>query len=176
MAAVRRLERAVRDYGFNHAWIMPSMVGLPPDHKVYYPIYAKCAELGVAIKINVGMPGPVTRAVNQRSICLDEVCIAFPELTVVAAHVGHPWHLEVVAMLQKHANFYLITSGFAPKHVPQEIWDVANKRVPHKIMFSSDYPILPMSRCVNEAWDVPLKDDVKRRWLRENAIELFKLG
>src|SRR5262249_51712785 len=122
MAAVRRLERAVRDYGFNHAWIMPSMVGLPPDHKVYYPIYAKCAELGVAIKINVGMPGPVTRAVNQRSICLDEVCIAFPELTVVAAHVGHPWHLEVVAMLQKHANFYLITSGFAPKHVPQEIW------------------------------------------------------
>jgi predicted TIM-barrel fold metal-dependent hydrolase len=176
MTSVRRVEKAVREYGFNHIWMMPALVGLPANHRVYYPIYAKCAELGVPVKINAGFPGPLRFGTLQRTINLDEVCIAFPELTVVACHVGHPWHLETVAMLQKHANFYLVTSGFAPKHVPKEIFDVANRRVPHKLMWSSDYPVLPMERCAREGWEVPLKDEVKRRYLRENAIEVFKLG
>ena len=36
---------------------------------------------------------------------LDEVLLAFPELTVVGAHVGHPWHVECVAPPQKYPNF-----------------------------------------------------------------------
>ena len=101
--------------------------------------------------------------------------LAFPELTVVGAHVGHPWHLETVALLQKFPNFYMITSGFAPKHVPQELWQFANSRGAHKVLWSSDYPILPMQRCATEGHAVPLKDEVKRRYLRDNAIEVFKL-
>jgi hypothetical protein len=176
MKAVRQLERAVKEYGFQACHLMPSVTGLPSNHAVYFPIYAKCVELGIPVKINVGVPGPLRPADPQRPIYLDEVLIAFPELTVVGTHVGHPWHLETVALLQKHANFYLITSGFAPKHVPQEIWDVANRRVPHKLMWSSDYPILPMQRCAKEGWEAPLKDEVKRKYLRENAMEVFKIG
>jgi predicted TIM-barrel fold metal-dependent hydrolase len=41
MKAVRRLERGVKEYGFRSAWTMPSMVGLPPNHACYFPIYAK---------------------------------------------------------------------------------------------------------------------------------------
>ena len=176
MKAVRQLERAVRDYGFNSCWMMPGLVGLPAHHAVYFPIYAKCVELGIPVKINVGVPGPLRFGEVQRPFHLDEVCIAFPELTVVGTHVGHPWHIETVALLQKHSNFFLITSGFAPKHVPEEIWRFANSRGAHKVMWSSDYPILPMQRCAKEGWEVPLKDEVRRRYLRENAIEVFKLG
>ena len=43
-------------------------------------------------------------------------------------------------------------------------------------MWSSDYPLLPMQRCAREGWEVPLKDEVKRRYLRENTLEVFKLG
>lgn len=176
MQAVRQLERAVRDFGFKACHLMPSVTGLPPTHACYYPIYMKCVELGIPLKINVGVPGPLRPAEPQRTYYLDEVCVAFPELTVVGTHVGHPWHMESVALLQKHANFYMITSGFAPKHVPQEIWDVANKRVPHKVMWSSDYPILPMQRCAQEGWEAPLRDHVRQKYLRDNALEVFKLG
>ena len=89
--------------------------------------------------------------------------------------MGHPWHLETVALLQKFPNFYMITSGFAPKHVPQELWQFANSRGAHKVLWSSDYPILPMQRCATEGHAVPLKEEVKRRYLRDNAIEVFKL-
>jgi predicted TIM-barrel fold metal-dependent hydrolase len=175
MTAVRQVERAVRDYGFNHIWMMPVLAGLPANHPTWYPIYAKCVELGIPVKVNVGVPGPLRFGLLQQTMNMDEICIAFPELTVVGCHVGHPWHLETVALLQKHANFYLVTSGFAPKHVPKEIYDVVNRRVPHKLMWSSDYPILPVQRCAREGWEVPLKDEVKRRYLRENTIEVFRL-
>lgn len=177
MTSVRRLEMAVRDYGMSSCWMMPALVGLPPNHAVYFPIYAKCVELGIPVKINVGAPGPLRFGETQRPFHLDEVLIAFPELTVVGTHVGHPWQMETVALLQKHANFYLITSGFAPKHVPEEIWRFVNTRGAHKVLWSSDYPILPMERCSREGWELPLKnEDTRRRYLRENAVEVFKLG
>jgi len=81
-----------------------------------------------------------------------------------------------VAMLQKHSNFRLITAGFAPKHVPEEIWRVANTRAQNKVMWSSDFPVLPMDRCAREGWEAPLREHVQRMYLRDNALETFKMG
>jgi predicted TIM-barrel fold metal-dependent hydrolase len=60
--------------------------------------------------------------------------------------------------------------------VPEAIWRVANTRAGNKVLWSSDYPILPMQRCAKEGWEVPLKDNVLERYLRTNAIETFKLS
>ena len=175
MGAVRRLEKAVREFGYSGAYIMPSMIGLPPNHASYFPIYAKCVELGLPIKINVGVPGPLRRAAMQSPMLLDEVLLAFPELVVVGVHLGHPWQGEVIALLQKYPNFYLATSAWAPKHVPRELWDFANtRRGINKLMWATDYPLLTVERCVREGWEVPLKDEAKRRYLRDNALEVFK--
>src|SRR5580704_812835 len=175
MGAVRRLEKAVREYGFSGAYIMPSMIGLPPNHASYFPIYAKCVELGLPIKINVGLPGPMRPAAIQHPMALDEVMLAFPELTVIGVHLGHPWQREVIALLQKYPNFYLVISAWAPKYVPQEIWDFANtRRGINKIMWATDYPAMSVERCVREGWEVPLKEEAKRRYLRDNALEVFR--
>ena len=61
----------------------------------------------------------------------------------VMTHIGHPWHLETVALLQKHANAFLMTSGWAPKHVPAEIIHLMNTRGQHKVMWSAKFNILP---------------------------------
>lgn len=176
MTAVRRLEKAVKEYGFSGCFIMPSIIGLPPNHACYFPIYAKCVELGLPIKINVGFPGPLRSALMQHPMHLDEVLLAFPELTVIGIHLGHPWHREVIALLQKYPNFYLMTSAWSPKYVPQELWDFANtRRGINKLMWATDYPLMSVQRCVTEGWEVPLKDEAKRRYLRENALEVFKL-
>ncbi|HKD69698.1 MAG TPA: amidohydrolase family protein [Candidatus Binataceae bacterium] len=175
MKSVRRLERVVREYGFNVCFILPAGIGLPPNHACYFPIYAKCVELGIPVRMNVGLPAFQGAGWVQHPMHLDEVLLAFPELTVVGAHVGHPWHVECVALLQKYPNFYLLTSGWVPKRVPQELWQFANTRGANKLMWASDYPLLPMERTAMEGWEVPLKEEVKRRYLRENAIETFKL-
>jgi predicted TIM-barrel fold metal-dependent hydrolase len=176
MKSVRQLERAVRDYGFNVCFILPARVGLAPNHACYFPIYAKCVELGIPIRMNVGLPAFQGAGWVQHPMHLDEVLLAFPELTVVGAHVGHPWHLECIALLQKYPNFYLLTSGWVPKRIPPELWQFANSRGANKLMWASDYPLLPMDRCAREGREVPLKEEVKRRYLRDNAIEVFKLN
>ncbi len=139
------------------------------------PSIPSASRLNIPVVINIGFPGPLRYAKYQRPLDLDDVCITFPELTVVATHIGHPWHLETVALLQKHANFRLMTSGFVPKYVPQEIIHTLNTRAQHKVMFSADYPIQDFQRCVDEALKLPLRPGILRRYMRENALETFRM-
>lgn len=176
MNAVRMLEMAVKEYGFVAGRLFGALVNIPPNHPLCYPIYTKAIELDVPITVNIGVPGPLRFAKFQRPIDLDDVLVSLPEAKIVATHVGHPWHLETVAMLQKHANFYLMTSGWAPKHVPQEIIHTMNTRGQHKVMWSADYPIQTFDRCVREAHELPLRDGVLRKYMRDNAMQLFKFG
>ncbi|MCZ6546207.1 MAG: amidohydrolase family protein [Chloroflexi bacterium] len=174
MNAVRMVEIAVNEYDFRGVRVMGSLVNLPPNHPLYYPIYTKCIELDIPIVINVGFPGPLRFAKFQRPIDLDDVLITYPELKLVATHIGHPWHLETVALLQKHANLYLMTAGWSPKYIPDEIVHFMNTRGQHKVMWSADYPIQAFQRCVDEAHKLPLRDGVRRRYMRDNALEVFR--
>ncbi|MGH3329942.1 MAG: amidohydrolase family protein, partial [Nocardioidaceae bacterium] len=46
VAAVRELRRAVHELGFRALRIVPWLWGLPPNHRLYYPLFAECVELG----------------------------------------------------------------------------------------------------------------------------------
>jgi len=175
MNAVRMVEIAVKEYDFRAVRMMGALTNLAPNDPLCFPIYTKCIELDIPIVINVGFPGPLRYAKYQRPIDLDDVCVTYPELTVVATHIGHPWHLETVALLQKHANFRLMTSGFVPKYIPEEVIYTLNTRAQHKVMFSADYPIQDFQRCVDEALKLPLRPGVLRRYMRENALETFRM-
>jgi predicted TIM-barrel fold metal-dependent hydrolase len=176
MAAVQRLERAVRTHGIAIAHIIPSVVGLAPNHPTYFPIYAKCVELDVTLRVNIGMPGPSHRAKLQEPILLDEILLTFPDLTLIGAHLGHPWIDQVIALLRKYEHFYLMTSGWVPSRVPSAIWDFADTtRGAEKIMWASDYPLLPIGRTATEGRAVPLKPDNKQRYLHNNAIQVHNL-
>ena len=49
------------------------------NHRLYYPVYATCAELGLPVSINVGVPGPQVRSRCQDPVLLEDVLIDFPE-------------------------------------------------------------------------------------------------
>jgi uncharacterized protein len=51
-----------------------------------------------------------------------------------------------------------------------------NTRGQHKVMWSADYPIQSFERCTREALEMPLREGVLRRYMRDNALEVFKLG
>ena len=176
MRTVRQMERAVRDYGFVCLRMMPAATGIAPDDPLCYPIYTKAIELGIPLTINVGFPGPMRPADTQRPILLDRILLTYPELVIVGTHIGFPWHLETLALLQKHPNFYLMTSGWAPRYIPSEIVHFMNTRGADKVMWASDFPVLPIQRTVDEALELPLKDDVLRGYVGANAEAVFRLS
>jgi uncharacterized protein len=176
MEEVRRLERLVKEYPFiKAAKVSGHTIQKPYNDKIYYPIYAKCIELDIPITANVGVPGPRVPAAGQDPMALDEVCWFFPELRVVMTHGGEPWQFLCVKLMLKWPNLYYMTSAFAPSHYPQEIVYFMNTRGADKVMFATDYPLLPFERCTKELKDLPLKDTVWPKFLRENAIKVFKL-
>jgi predicted TIM-barrel fold metal-dependent hydrolase len=173
MRAVRQLERSVKEFGFKAAAIMPSNIGLPPDHPLYYPMYVKCIELDIPLTINLGVPGPMRLARTQRPLDLDEILLTFPELKLVATHVGHPWHLEVIALMQRHKNFYLMTSAFSPKRLPAELLEYMDRRGRDKVMWATDYSLMPFDRTGAEGRELPIADDAKENYLRNNCLRVF---
>ncbi len=80
----------VEKYGLRLARVIAFLIGRPPNDKAYYPIYAKCIELGLPLSINTGLPGPPMPAEPQRPLYLDEVCLFCPEAKIIMAHGADP--------------------------------------------------------------------------------------
>ena len=174
MDALRLLERLVAHHGLRLARVVPFLVNRPPNDKVYYPVYAKCIELDVPISVNTGIPGPPMPAEPQRPLYLDEVCLFYPELKLVMAHGADPWWGEAIRLLLKYPNLYMMTSAYAPKYLPAELIHFMNTRGAHKVLFASDHPVLSFQRCLDEAAALPFREGVLARYLRENALGLFR--
>jgi len=85
LAAVRELERAVGELGCKALRIVPWLWKLPPNHRLYYPLYVKCIELDIPFCTQVGHTGPLMPSETGRPVpYLDEVALDFPELRIVA--------------------------------------------------------------------------------------------
>jgi predicted TIM-barrel fold metal-dependent hydrolase len=174
ISTIRQLEQLVTKHDVRLARVTPFLVGRPPNDKVYYPIYAKCIELGVPISVNTGIPGPPMPAEPQRPLYLDEICLFYPELVLIMAHGADPWWGEAIRLLLKYPNLYMMTSAYAPKYLPPELIQFMNTRGRNKILFASDHPVLSFERCLAEAAELPLREGVLERYLRENALAVFR--
>jgi len=180
MAGVRALEAAVRDLGFVGAHIYPHWFELAPNAARYYPFYTKCIELDVPVQIQVGQsliysPDYRCRSVG-RPICLDDIACDLPELKLIGTHVGIPWHEEMIAMAWKHDNVYLCTDAHSPKYWPHSVVHYLNSYGQDKVLFGTDFPVLQFQRTVDEVAALGLKPEVRRKFLRSNALGLYRLG
>ena len=149
---------------------------MPINDKKMYPVYAKCVELDVPIIVYAGVPGPRILMSPQDVGLLDEVCWFFPELKIVVRHGAEPWTELMVKLLLKWPNLYYSTSAFAPKHYPEDIVDFANTRGADKIIYAGYYSAgLGLDRIFSELPNVPFRDHVWPKFLRENAVRVFGL-
>ncbi len=153
--------------------MVPFLYDLPPNHRSYYPLYAKCIDLDLPISINTGIPGPPKPGECQHPMHLDRVCLHFPELVVCMAHGADPWWGVAIRLMIKYRNLHLMTSAYAPKYLPAELVHFMNTRGQDKILFASDHPVLSTERCLGEANDLELRPGVLDKYLYANASRLF---
>ncbi len=76
----------------------------------------------------------------------------------------------------KWPGLHYSTSAFAPKHYPQAIIDYANTRGADKIIYAGYFPMgLSLDRIFEQLRDLPLRDDVWPKFLRDNARRVLRL-
>ena len=177
MDEVRKIRRLHQRYGLKAVTAFPS--GLCPqvslDDKKWYPIFVTCIDLDIPFCPCVGVPGPRIPMAPQKVEHLDEICWFFPELKVVMRHGAEPWTELACKLMLKYPNLYYMTSAFAPKHYPQDIINFANTRGADKIMFAGYFPMgLSFERVFGDLPKVPFRDEVWPKFLRENALRVFR--
>ena len=176
--AVRKIRAMKEQYDIKAVTTFPAGCNpqVPVNDRRYYPIYQTCIDLDIPIVSNAGIAGPRFPSGCQDVMFFDEVCYDFPELRIVMRHGAEPWEALAVKLMLKWPNLYYMPSAFAPKHYPQAIIDYANTRGADKIMYAGYYPMgLSLERIFTEMPNVPFRDHVWPKFLRENAMRVFKL-
>ncbi|MCU1462001.1 MAG: hypothetical protein JWO37_2076 [Acidimicrobiales bacterium] len=176
--AVRRIRKAYDEHGIVAVTTFPAGCNpqVPVSDRRYYPIYQACIDLDIPIVANAGIAGPRLPSACQDVMHFDQVCYDFPELRIVMRHGAEPWEALAVKLMLKWPGLYYMTSAFAPKYYPKAIVDYANTRGADKIMYAGYYPMgLSLERIFTELPNVPFKDHVWPKFLRENAVSVFKL-
>ncbi|MEC9064379.1 MAG: amidohydrolase family protein [Pseudomonadota bacterium] len=180
MQGLRDLENAVNEMGFVGAHLYPHWCELPPNHRKYYPYYAKCSELGIPIMMQVGHNLVYSRKRRLPSvgkpIYLDQVAIDFPELKLIGIHIGIPWTEEMISMCWKHENVFTAGDAYAPKYWPESYVHYANSYGQKKVLFGTDWPVIDPVRAVEEFNQLNFRESASQRILRENALEVFNLS
>ena len=180
MEGLRDLENAVNEMGFVGAHLYPHWCELPPNHRKYYPYYAKCSELGIPIMMQVGHNLVYSRKRRLpsvgRPIYLDQVAIDFPELKLIGIHIGIPWTEEMISMCWKHENVFTAGDAYAPKYWPESYVHYANSYGQKKVLFGTDWPVIDPVRAVEEFNQLKFRESASQRILRENALEVFNLS
>ncbi len=175
---VKRIKRIHSEVGISSISVFPA--GTNPqvaiNHKYMFPLYTAAVELDIPICLNAGIPGPRIPMDTQKVEYLDEVCWFFPDLKIVMRHGAEPWEDLAVKLMLKWPNLYYSTSAFAPKHYPKAIIDYANTRGADKIIYAGYFPMgLSLDRIFKDMPNVPFKDKVWPKFLRENAMKVFGL-
>ncbi len=101
------------------------------------------------------------------------IAAAHPDLTVVAAHFGWPWHLELVAMALHKTNIYVDISGWSPRRIPAELIREISGRLSDRFLWGSDFPFLTPERCLDEITTLDLPEQALDRLLYGNAARIL---
>ena len=174
--AVRELRRCVRELGFKAVRVLPWLWELPPTHARFYPVYSECCELGIPFCTQVGHTGPLMPSEYGRPIpYIDQVAIDFPELVIVAGHIGHPWTDEMVAVATKHANVYIDTSAYTVERYPRALVEYLRGHGRSKVLFGSNWPMVPPQKALGALPSLDLGAAIEASFLEGNSRRVFRL-
>jgi uncharacterized protein len=155
--------------------VTPLVEQYPINDKLYYPLYATCAELGLPVSVNVGVPGPRVRSACQHPELLEDVLIDFRGMTVIGAHMGHPYEALLMQYMLKWPDLYLSNSAYLAKYMdPALVSFMDSSRGRGRVLYASDHPFLPMERAVAAARSLPLSVPAMEAFMGGTAVRLLR--
>jgi len=168
----------IAELGLRGVKFHPSLQAFAPDDPTYWPVFAACERHGLLALFHTGTSGIGARQPGGQGIRidyahplkLDAVAAAHPELTVVAAHFGWPWQMDLIAIALHKTNVYIDISGWSPKRIPPEVVRELKGRLSGQFLWGSDFPFIAPERCLAELNELGLASPAL---LRDNAARVL---
>ena len=162
----------------------PTCQGFFPNDRLAYPLYEVIAEHGLPVIFHTGHSGIGTgmrgggglRLKYSQPIHVDDVAVDFPDMKIILAHPSWPWTDEALSMALHKPNVHIDLSGWLPKYFPPQVVQYANGPLRTKMLFGSDFPLIPPERWIAQFREAGFKPEVHDLILKGNAVRLLGLG
>jgi predicted TIM-barrel fold metal-dependent hydrolase len=124
----------------------------------------------------VGHTGPLRGSEVGRPIpYLDDVALDFPDLVIVAGHIGYPWTAEMISLATKYPNVYIDTSAYVSHRYPPELVAYLRGHGRSKVLFGSNFPMVTPQQALARLDELELDELTRHTFLAGNAAVLFHL-
>lgn len=142
-SACEDLEYAATELGLRGVKLAPPYQNFHPHSDAAFAVYRKAAELDMFMIFHQGGVSH-RRGVLEvaQPYLLDRVAREFPDTSIIIAHMGQPWHNEVVTMLRKHPRVFADLSARCsrPSQLRRILMDVNDYGCLDKLVWGSDFP------------------------------------
>ena len=150
--AIDQLDHCVTDLGLSGLKVGPTYQHFDPTDRSHWPFFRRCSELGIPIMWHQGTTFPANARLRWAlPLLLEDVAMAFPDLRMIIAHLGHPWEEDVIALIRKTPSMYADISAvhYRPWRYWQAMVTAMEYGVTHKLLLASDYPSGTLSNVIN---------------------------
>ncbi len=164
------------------------MLKVHPPHQLIYPnqyrndlpqqakIYERAQEIGIPVMIHTGTSVfPKARNIYAQPIHIDDLIVDFPKLKIIIAHGGRPlWMNEAFFLVRRSKNVHLDISSIPPASLLNYFPRL--EEIADQVMFGSDWPgpgVRDVGANITAFRALPLKEETKKKILRENALKMF---
>jgi len=182
-------DRCVGDLGCKGIKLGANYQDFDPTGPEAFELFARLEADGIPIIFHQGTSGkteaPLTYA---HPLTTDRVAMAFPKLTMVLAHLGHPWQNDCLTVVRKHPNVWADVS--AQFYRPYSFWQGMRLfyewGVTDKILFASDWPVtLPqdnmdhlrgLTKFAKDHHLPDIPEDAIEGIINRDSVEILRVG
>jgi len=115
------------------------------------PIYEYCQRNNIPLTMHMGTTFARNAPVDLgRAIHVEPVALRYPDLTMILAHMGHPWSEDCIAVVRKQPNVFCEVSAifYRPWQYYNILIAAQEYKVTDKIFFGTDFPFSRVAESV----------------------------
>jgi|SRR5438067_305913 len=142
--AVEQLEHAVNNLKLKGLKLGPIYQNMHPSDPRFMRLFHRAEQLDIPILIHQGTTFCHNVSLEYANpVLLQPIALAYPNLRMVIAHLGHPWIGETISLIRKHTNLYSDLSAlyYRPWQFYNAMVLAREYGVMHKLFLGSDYPV-----------------------------------
>ena len=145
------LRHAIEDLGLKGAKFGPIYNGVALSDPRMAPVLEYLEKRNLPLTMHMGTTYARNAPVELgRAIHIEPVALKYPDLTMVMAHMGHPWYEECVVVARKQPNVYCEVSALSYR--PWQYYNILmcaqEYKITDKVFFGTDFPFARVDESV----------------------------
>lgn len=146
------LHHAIDDLGLVGVKFGPIYNGVSLSDPRMQPVLEFLQKRNIPLTMHMGTTFARNAPVDLgRAIHVEPVAMRYPDLTMILAHMGHPWYEEAIVVSRKQPNVFLDQSAlfYRPWQFYNMLILAQEYKITDKIFFGTDFPFAGVDESVD---------------------------